>query len=526
MKGEQMKALLLCIAGLFLLRIAPASAEPLKIDLTRAVAPAADSPYGPGTTKNPRGQELVTDNRSLILDGKPWLPVMGELTYARYPRDEWREALLKMKSGGLDSVSTTVFWTFHEEERGKVDWSGRRSLRDFIKLCRELDLKMIVRIQPVHGWEVRNQDTPDWVQSSGTGLRTADPAYIKLLEPFWRETAKQMEGLLWKDGGPVIGIQVSNESDSPPLLIKLRELARSFGIDVPFYFMTGWQGWQGGMPREGFIPVFGEYSDGYWGADPKDYRGCYFFGDFRGSSVLSDQLKNTQPAETELFKRFPFVCLEVGSGMLSSYARRLRIVPADCDSIALIRIGNGNNLQGYCLYQGGENPDGRLSYLNLEGPGPFFQVPVKDDDFQAPLGACGQVREHYHLYRQLNFLLHEFGSQLARMPAWFPEKMPSNNRDYSTLRWNMRSDGKSGFLFFCNQQPYFTEKKDVQFQVQTKTGPLLFPSQPITIPVGINGGEPGLRRGYVRSCHCPAPDRGARPGRGLGFPCGAGGHSR
>jgi beta-galactosidase len=95
-----------------------------------------------------------------------------------------------------------------------------------------------------------------------TALRTADRAFMKLLEPFWRETAKQMEGLLWKDGGCVIGIQVENESDNPAYLIKLRELARSLGVDVPFYFITAWQGWQGGMPKEGFIPVFGEYSDG------------------------------------------------------------------------------------------------------------------------------------------------------------------------------------------------------------------------------------------------------------------------
>lgn len=104
-----MKILLLCIAELLALCITQAgAAESLKIDLTSAVALSASAPYDAGTTKNPRGQELVTDNRSLILDGKPWLPILGEITYARCPREEWRDALLKMKSGGLDSVSTTV----------------------------------------------------------------------------------------------------------------------------------------------------------------------------------------------------------------------------------------------------------------------------------------------------------------------------------------------------------------------------------------------------------------------------------
>ena len=47
-----------------------------------------------------------------------------------------------------------------------------------------------------------------------------------------------MEGLLWKDGGPVIGLHVENESSNAPYLQKLKELARSVGIDVPLYFMT------------------------------------------------------------------------------------------------------------------------------------------------------------------------------------------------------------------------------------------------------------------------------------------------
>lgn len=124
-----MKAMLFCLCLTLLLESA-GHAEPLKINLTRPAAPTAGSPYGPGTSKDPRGQELAADSLSFPLDGKPWVPILREFQYAPYPPDEWRDALLKMKSGGLDSVSTTVFWMFHEEERGRFDWSGRRSLRD------------------------------------------------------------------------------------------------------------------------------------------------------------------------------------------------------------------------------------------------------------------------------------------------------------------------------------------------------------------------------------------------------------
>ena len=100
-------------------------ADPLTIDLTRAVAPATTSPYGPGTAKNPRGEEITADSRSFFLNGKPWIPVVGEFHYTRYPRAEWREELLKMKAGGINTVSAYVFWIHHEESRASTIGTGR-----------------------------------------------------------------------------------------------------------------------------------------------------------------------------------------------------------------------------------------------------------------------------------------------------------------------------------------------------------------------------------------------------------------
>ena len=101
--------------------------------------------------------------------------MVGEFHHARYPRDEWREELLKMKAGGIDTVSTYVFWIHHEEERGKWNWSGRRSLRDFIKTAQEAGLKVIVRLGPWCHGEVRNGGFPDWVETSGTRRARTTP---------------------------------------------------------------------------------------------------------------------------------------------------------------------------------------------------------------------------------------------------------------------------------------------------------------------------------------------------------------
>src|SRR5688572_27482001 len=88
-----------------------------------------------GTAENPAGSTLTVDSKGLLMDGKRWLPVMGEFHYGRYPAREWRGELLKMKAGGIDIVATYVFWIHHEEVEGQWDWSGSRNLREFVQLC-------------------------------------------------------------------------------------------------------------------------------------------------------------------------------------------------------------------------------------------------------------------------------------------------------------------------------------------------------------------------------------------------------
>ncbi|HEY1847549.1 MAG TPA: beta-galactosidase, partial [Opitutaceae bacterium] len=98
--------------------------------LTASVEPAAIRPetFHMGDSRAPDGSTLGVDPQSLLLDGRPWTPVMGEFHYTRCPESEWRDELLKMKAGGVSIVSTYVFWIHQEEVEGVWDWQGRRSL--------------------------------------------------------------------------------------------------------------------------------------------------------------------------------------------------------------------------------------------------------------------------------------------------------------------------------------------------------------------------------------------------------------
>ena len=63
---------------------------------------------------NPDGGSIGVNSLYLIRDGKPWIPVMGELHFSRVAREQWPAELAKLKAGGVNVVSTYLFWIHHE----------------------------------------------------------------------------------------------------------------------------------------------------------------------------------------------------------------------------------------------------------------------------------------------------------------------------------------------------------------------------------------------------------------------------
>ncbi|HVT79467.1 MAG TPA: beta-galactosidase [Phycisphaerae bacterium] len=186
-------------------------------------APGAGLPKHMGTQVSPKQGRMEWDAMSLLKNGKPWLPVMGEIHFSRYPAAEWRDELLKMKAGGITMISTYVFWIYHEEERGKFTWDGDKDLRKFVQLCAEVGLPVIVRVGPWCHGEVRNGGFPDWVQAMAH-KRTNDPEYLAAVKAYYTQVGEQLKGLYWKDDGPIIGIQFENGRQGGQILPLLQRL--------------------------------------------------------------------------------------------------------------------------------------------------------------------------------------------------------------------------------------------------------------------------------------------------------------
>ena len=183
---------------------------------------------------------------------------MGEFHFSRYPRSKWDEALTRMRTGGVDVVATYLFWMYHEPLPGEMDWSDNRDLRAFLAACDRAGLMVWLRMGPYANGECLHGGLPEWALHR-CRARTDDPAWIELTRRWYGLVAEQVGGLLWADGGPLIGAQVENEFEmgwganaGAAHLLRLRTMAEEAGIRVPYWSITGWGS---PVPDAGLLPV-------------------------------------------------------------------------------------------------------------------------------------------------------------------------------------------------------------------------------------------------------------------------------
>jgi beta-galactosidase len=476
-------------------RPVPPQAEPsseVVIDASVAAAPPKALWFRAGG-RSPAGETLGVNNRYLLRDGKPWFPVMGEFQFSRYPEAEWENEILKMKAGGIQIISTYVFWIHIEEIEGQFDWAGQRDLRRFVELCHKHGLYVWVRIGPWDHGECRNGGFPDWLLNKGCPVRQIDPVYLGYVAQLYQQIGQQLHGLLWKDGGPVVGIQLENEyhehgpGKGAEYLMALQKLALQAGLNVPFFTITGWD--DAVIPARGVLPVFGGYEDAFWSRSIEKLppNANYFFTAIRRDEDVEDDLQSKRPDIDALDAAYPFLTAEMGGGMELSYHRRPLIAADDIAAMDVTKLGSGVSIYGYYMFHGGTNPDGQLTTLEeSQATGYPNDVPVKSYDFQAPLGEFGQVQPSFRALKVFHLFLDDFGSSLAPMTSYFPQAMPASKNDTATPRVAARMQGDHGFLFINNYQRLHPLPERVGFQakIETPSGAVEIPSGPANIPSG------------------------------------------
>lgn len=432
---------------------------------------------------NPAGERIDVTSLYLTRGGTPWLPVMGEFHFSRCDPAQWETELCKIKAGGVTLVATYLFWIYHEEERGRYDFTGSRDIGRFVRLCRKVGLEVVLRIGPWAHGECRNGGFPDWLLEQNIPLRCDDEAYLALVRQWYEVIYDQVRGLFYKDGGPIVAVQLENELvDNAGHLATLKRMAVEIGFDVPLYTVTGWNSVSGArIPVDEVLPVFAAYADAPWtpGNDPLPLSPHYVFDPTRNDSAVgADLMARVADDGWHLpYERYPYATCEIGPGQQSTYHRRVRISPMDAYAMTLVKLGCGNNLMGYYMYHGGTNGMGRHSTLQeSRATGYPNDYPILDYDFDTALSQYGEPRPQYGLLNLLHLFVQDFGSLLAPMEFTAPRVSPAPD-DRHALRYAMRTDGRSGFVFVNHHQRH--EVLEPVADAVMDTGTVVFP--PVTV---------------------------------------------
>lgn len=434
---------------------------------------------------SPAGERLSFNNYYMEMNGEPFYPVSGEFHFSRMDDGRWEDELIKMRMGGINIVSTYVFWNHIEEEDGVFDFSGRRDLRRFVSLCGKHGLYVILRVGPFDHGEVRNGGLPDWLYGKPFEVRQVNDGFLGYVRRLYGKIGEQVRGLFFQDGGPVIAVQLDNEymhssamweittgisnewinrgEDGEKYILALREIALECGLAPAFFTGTAWGG-AAYSPR--VLPLWGGYAYRPWifyshrGEHPATEE--YVYEDYHhNGAVCADDFTPEYPPEDR-----PYACCEMGAGMMCCYYYRFIYPYKSVDALANIKIASGCNFLGYYMFHGGTNPIGKNgAYLNEA------QVPKISYDYQAALGEFGQIRESYSRLKALHFFTRFFGNRLAPMETVLPEGASSvDPRDTETLRFAVRTDGKSGFLFVNNFQDHLCMPARKQDRVRVTAG--------------------------------------------------------
>ncbi len=450
-----------------------------KIDLSKITPPAIN--YLELGHTGPAGKEIRVNNLYLEEGGIPQLPVMGEIHYNRMDHRYWRDALLKMKASGIDIVATYCIWSLHEEVEGELSWEGHLNLRRFIELCKELDMKVHLRFGPYCNAEIKNGGLPDWiVNNKNLATRSNDPLYIEYTRRWYQAVYDQVKGLLWKDGGPVMALQLENEYVRPGMivshLLNLKKMAVEIGFDVPIYSMTHWMDSE--YPKGEIVPYAGFYIEAPWTASGKSEIPTSNFEFFTynrlSDNIGTDIIKLEGDVESLSGENndSPFFTCEIGVGTTAFYHRRA-VVPEEMAGENInLRLGCGANMMGYYMYTGGTNPVGKISTYQSSGPRVSY-------DYQAPIREFGTLGTVMQETKKYNYFMNDFGTALAPAVAY----LPTSNQDRDNLQWAVRLNESTGYLFCSNYLYKHTRKdyKNVQFSIKLKDETIRIPRKKVTV---------------------------------------------
>lgn len=308
-------------------------------------------------------------NGTFLLNGEPFVVKAAELHYPRIPKPYWDQRIKLCKALGMNTICLYTFWNSHEPKEGEFDFSGQNDLAEFIRLCAENDMKVILRPGPYVCAEWEMGGLPWWLlKKKDIKLRENDPYFLERVDKFQKAVADQVADMTISNGGPIIMVQVENEygsyGEDKEYVANIRDMLRkNFGDDVTLFQCD----WSSNFTLNGL-------DDLIWTMN---------FGTGANIDQQFAKLKELRPES-------PLMCSEFWSGWFDKWGANHETRPS-ADMIEGIdeMLSKGISFSLYMTH-GGTNW-GHWAGANSPGYAPD----VTSYDYDAPISESGQTTPKY-----------------------------------------------------------------------------------------------------------------------------------
>ncbi len=329
----------------------------------------------PATVFAKKAEPAKTEGRfeagdgTFMLNGSPFVVKAAELHYPRIPKEYWDQRIKMCKALGMNTVCLYVFWNAHEPRPDEFDFTGQNDLAEFVRLCKENDMYVILRPGPYVCAEWEMGGLPWWLlKKKDIRLREEDPYFMERVDKFQKAVAEQVGDMTIANGGPIIMVQVENEYGSygrnKEYVGQIRDMLRNNFGDKVTLFQCDW-------------------SSNFLDNGLDDLIWTMNFGTGANIDQQFAKLKEVRPNS-------PLMCSEFWSGWFDKWGANHETRPA-ADMIAGIdeMLSKGISFSLYMTH-GGTNWG---HWAGANSPG--FAPDVTSYDYDAPISESGQTTPKY-----------------------------------------------------------------------------------------------------------------------------------
>lgn len=327
-----------------------------------------------------------------LLNGKPFVIKAAELHYPRIPRPYWDQRIKMCKAMGMNTICMYVFWNVHESEPGVFDFSGQNDIAEFIRLCRDNDMYVILRPGPYVCAEWDMGGLPWWLlQKEDIRLREQDPYFMERVDIFQKAVAGQIKDYLITNSGPILMIQVENEYGSygvdKPYISAIRDMLRSnFGDDMTMFQCD----WSSNFLDNGLDDLVWTMNFGSWSDVDEEFA----------------KLKEVRPDA-------PMMCSEYWSGWYDHWGAPHETRPAEPMVAGIDKMLSQDISFSLYMAHGGTN---RGHWAGANSPG--YAPDVTSYDYDAPINEQGAPTYKFYELQSVMAKYHE-----GKVPA-MPDTVP------------------------------------------------------------------------------------------------------